>query len=411
MFEYPDLVGHCQKAAGTDVSFASDDDLLDLVKAMAVARAAFDAAELQVLGELDVRGVCDREFGSGTATWVARETRADRGTVAGRVKVARRLRQPLDEVGEALAVGRIGFDHARVLTGATNPRVIDEIAAEQETWIARATDRPFAIWRGELRAWVDLVDSDGPFDPNRDVARNHLRITTSGPDSIALRGELVGEHAVAFTQLVERHADRLFRRAVTDHTETSELAVPRRATLLALALADLVRHGATNNTDSSRGPAVDVTLVLNADRAGHLDTPDGELTLAVQRFLHLCCDPQVTPLTLSSDGVPLDLGHTHRFANRNQRRALARRDGGCVFPGCDRPVNWCDAHHITPYDPHTNTGPTDLANLALLCRHHHGVTHRNGWTMTTTPDQHFTWTTPTGRTLHSQRHRGRPPDG
>jgi len=81
------------------------------------------------------------------------------------------------------------------------------------------------------------------------------------------------------------------------------------------------------------------------------------------------------------------------------------RDGGCVFPGCDLPTNWCDAHHIIPWDPH---GLTDLPNLALLCRHHHGVTHRTGWTMTTQTDQTFTWTTPAGRTLTSQRNRGSP---
>ncbi len=43
-----------------------------------------------------------------------------------------------------------------------------------------------------------------------------------------------------------------------------------------------------------------------------------------------------------------------------------------------------------------------------LSRHHHGVTHRSGWTMTAHPDQTFTWTTPTNRTLTSQRNRGSP---
>jgi HNH endonuclease len=41
------------------------------------------------------------------------------------------------------------------------------------------------------------------------------------------------------------------------------------------------------------------------------------------------------------------------------------RDGGGVFPGCDRPLAWCEAHHIQHW---LDGGPTDLANLALLCR-------------------------------------------
>jgi hypothetical protein len=120
----------------------------------------------------------------------------------------------------------------------------------------------------------------------------------------------------------------------------------------------------------------------------------------------LLCDPAIVALIIDTLGVPLDLGRTTRLANRAQRRALARRDGGCVFPGCDMPVTWCDAHHVTAW--HAG-GTTDIAHLALLCRYHHGVTHRHGWTMTALADQTFTWTTPHGQTLHSQRHRGRSP--
>jgi HNH endonuclease len=59
-----------------------------------------------------------------------------------------------------------------------------------------------------------------------------------------------------------------------------------------------------------------------------------------------------------------------------QRRALTHRDGGCVFPGCDRPEAWCDAHHLVHW---TRGGPTDLDNLALLCRRHHVTVHEGGW--------------------------------
>jgi hypothetical protein len=51
-----------------------------------------------------------------------------------------------------------------------------------------------------------------------------------------------------------------------------------------------------------------------------------------------------------------------------QRAALAVRDGGGVFPGCERPLAWCEAHHLRHW---LQGGPTDLANLALLCLAHH----------------------------------------
>jgi hypothetical protein len=112
-------------------------------------------------------------------------------------------------------------------------------------------------------------------------------------------------------------------------------------------------------------------------------------------------------LVVDSLGVPLDLGRSVRFAARDQRRALAARDGGCVFPGCGAPASWTDAHHVVRF---SDGGSTDLSNLASLCRHHHGVVHRRGWSMAATEGQRFTFTTPRGLVLDSQRHGRRGQD-
>ena len=58
------------------------------------------------------------------------------------------------------------------------------------------------------------------------------------------------------------------------------------------------------------------------------------------------------------------------------RRAMVTRDRGCAFPGCDRPPAWCDGHHIQHW---ADGGPTALANLVLLCGHHHRTIHHHGW--------------------------------
>ncbi|RTL07536.1 MAG: HNH endonuclease, partial [Acidimicrobiia bacterium] len=65
---------------------------------------------------------------------------------------------------------------------------------------------------------------------------------------------------------------------------------------------------------------------------------------------------------------------------------------------------------------HAHGGPTDTTNLALLCRHHHGIIHRHGWTMTptTTPNNeshpgYFTITTTDGTQLPTQHHQPPPP--
>ena len=95
------------------------------------------------------------------------------------------------------------------------------------------------------------------------------------------------------------------------------------------------------------------------------------------------------------------MGRLIRFASDAQRRAMRLRDGGCVFPGCDQPDDHCEAHHL---DHWRFGGRTDLAKLAPQCRHHHGVTHRDGWQMFASDDGWFWWQTPAGLTFWSQRH-------
>jgi hypothetical protein len=56
---------------------------------------------------------------------------------------------------------------------------------------------------------------------------------------------------------------------------------------------------------------------------------------------------------------PLEVGRTTRVVQPAQRVAPAVRDGGCVFPGCARPLAWCEAHHLRHW---RHGGPTDPAN-------------------------------------------------
>jgi hypothetical protein len=395
----------CRQVADVDVAGLGPVELAGVVRGFAAARAALDAAEAHLLGELEARGVCDR-FGSKTASWVAHETHADRRSVNTRVQVGVELRHRFAAVDVALAAGVITFDHVRALLQDTNPRVVDQIADMQDVLIAHAQDRPFPVWRSELQALVSLLDQDGPFDPNRELARTHLHITETAPGEIRFSGALVGEHALVFTEAVRVEGDRVRRQMLADHAECGDLAMPTGATITAIALCNLTRRGRARSDTTTRAPVVDITLIMRADQPDAVYTRDGD-RLNAERYRHLFCDAAYTAVVVDQVGVPLGLGRTARYATPAQRRALIVRDGGCVFPGCDAPATWCEAHHVDHWD---HDGPTDLDNLAMLCRHHHGVTHRAGWAMTATADQWFEWVTPGGHTLHSQRHRGRPPD-
>jgi hypothetical protein len=421
------LVDATRGAAHADVAAASDQELCDAAIELERARASLDAAQVHVLAELDLRGVCDRDYGLSTASWLAHQTHASRPHLAARLKVGASLRS-LTEVDAALCTGDLTFEHARALAGAANPRIADQLADCQDQLIDLARQAPFAIWCRDLRLLVDLLDQDGSFDPERELARNHLHLDALTGDHLILSGELVGETALTITHAIQTEADRLWRQYRHDHELGATTTIPRRPTLLALALASLCRQGHATNPHTTRPPENDITLIIDtrdlitghhpskadlalpagpaSPAAPRLTTTDGQ-PLELAHYAHLFCDTAFHALILNSLGLPLDLGRTVRLATPHQRRALTVRDGGCVFPGCNSRASWCDIHHVVEWQ---NGGGTDLAGLALLCRHHHGVTHRRGWHMGTAPEQTFTWTTPTGHTLTSQRHLGRRPN-
>jgi hypothetical protein len=108
------------------------------------------------------------------------------------------------------------------------------------------------------------------------------------------------------------------------------------------------------------------------------------------------------PILGGAPSQPLDVGRTSRVITPAQRAALAVRDGGCVVPDCDRPLAWCEGHHLLHW---LDGGPTDLANLALVCRAHHRALHEGGWQLTRGPDGQLTATPPD---RHHRRHRRHP---
>jgi hypothetical protein len=232
----------------------------------------------------------------------------------------------------------------------------------------------------------------------------HLRRGATGAN---LSGTLVGEPALTSEAAIERIADELFRQFTHDHEIDGSIAVPSRPTLRALAFAELCRRGLACDLDSSRPPVSESVVVISpGDPYGSARDLDGaRLSDAMTRTLR--CGADVTALVVDSMGVPLDLGRRVRLATPGQRTALAVRDGGCVFPGCDAPVRWCDAHHMPDWN---DGGTTDVACMALLCRRHHGIAHRAGWSSGIDVDGWTWFQNPVGVRLDGQRH-GRAREG
>jgi hypothetical protein len=108
---------------------------------------------------------------------------------------------------------------------------------------------------------------------------------------------------------------------------------------------------------------------------GYGTTSDGTL-IPTGQLLELANTADILPTVLTKSGAVLDQGRSRRVATANQTLALIARDGGCSFPGCAHPPEWCERHHVTEW---VHGGLTNLNNLTLLCRYHHHNFLGRGW--------------------------------
>ncbi len=236
--------GHAMTTAAlVDCGGLDDHTLRQVVLGAEQLRRMLDATEAHALAELADRDVTDRTEGTSTTRWLARDAQIPSGVARQRVSVASALRLRLPEqVDRALTDGAIGFDHARVFAEAVNERNIDRLSSEIDMHLdsaGRAT--VFHRWRRSFQARAAVLDADGTFDPNRELARNRLRLSPS-TDVMELRGELVGDHAFIVRDSLEAIADELFHAYTRDHAANPDIEVPGRATLLALALEEACRR-------------------------------------------------------------------------------------------------------------------------------------------------------------------------
>ncbi|MEO6715279.1 MAG: DUF222 domain-containing protein, partial [Mycobacteriales bacterium] len=137
-------------------------------------------------------------------------------------------------------------------------------------------------------------------------------------------------------------------------------------------------------------------LALTADLPALLGHPGarmadlgypGQISGAAAR--RIACDAAISRIITDGPSAVLDAGRTTRTVTPAQRRALTVRDHGCVFPDCQAAPDQCEAHHLIHW---ANGGPSDLANLALLCAFHHWLVHEGGWTLTRHHDGSWTAT-------------------
>ena len=364
-----------------------------------------DGQWLKELAGVDACGEAGAEHGvqfGSTAGWLRARLRMASGTAATAVRTARALfRGPLPATAEALCAGEISAAHAEVLAASTL-HLPDHVIEDTEPTLLDAARRLDPTGLRQVVAHLQYtVDPDGA---DRAAQRRHERrgvwFSTTFDRMVAVRGIMAPEAG----QTLQAALDPLARPADAADTRSGGQRT-------ADALAELARRqleaGQLPKTGGVR-PQLSVIVDLNS-LGGQPSRIGGDIgwagPLEPQACRRLACDATITRVVVSRQpldgcdrcpgGNPQDLGRATRVVTPAQRQALAVRDGGCVFPGCSRPLAWCEGHHVWHW---LDGGPTDLDNLALVCRAHHRAVHEGGWRLIRGPDGQFTATPPHRRT-------------
>jgi hypothetical protein len=223
--------------------------------------------------------------------------------------------------------------------------------------------------RRDLRTLRTWWDTEGMYN-------GHFRLPPEEGTLVASAFDQVLSPRRGGVRMVDPDAKAAAEDLLNDPRSTEQIAAD--------ALVDIVRLAVDADPSAffgRRRPAVRVMVTdahLHA-RAGHgriEGHPDPVSFPTVER--HLCDTGAVAvAVAFDDDGQCVNVGRDQRLFTERQRTGMAVRDGGCLFPSCDRPPAWCEAHHIDQW--HRDDGKTDIADGVLLCRRHHLLLHNNHW--------------------------------
>jgi Domain of unknown function (DUF222)/HNH endonuclease len=358
---------------------------LDLVASARRLAGRLQALASTVAAAVGESQAAERQVGVPLASWLAASQRMTRREAHRLIGVGQDS-APFPDLNRAALAGAVGIEQASaiatVLTRLPDDFSPAQIAEAEATMLGYASEFDSSGLARLSRRLVEVLDPVGADERDarrleRDLkqakAARHLSFLPDGHGSVLIRGSLPILDAEPLVKLVDAYA-QADRRAALDRLDPlAERVTPamRRADGLCALVA---AHQQRSLGPSCGGDRPRVVVTLDFDRlrarcvaAGLLGS--GE-SITAGELRRLACDAEILPVVLGGASEILDVGRGQRLATPAIRLALDLRDGGCVFPGCDKPPNACHMHHLIPW---WQGGSTSLGNLALLCPHHHGL--------------------------------------
>jgi hypothetical protein len=391
--------------------------------------AAMTCRWLGFVAELVVRGIWADQGARTPAQWLSWKAGVATSTAREHVRVALRLRE-LPAIHQAFAAGRLSYSKVRALTRFAIPELEDLLLRWSQAATAAELDQIATNFRAMQRGRA-AADDDELADP-----RYGWRERLDGPDTMTFEIRLPVEEGLELRQRLER---RLQVAAARDRASAGA-ADEAGASAGAAGTGPDASAGAADEAPGASAEALDedvevlhrstgeelaqelLGIVLSADPEGVVDTSGLDRhTLVLQTPLaslvdagdgpvpvrdglgrirsmdrrtlrRLACEAGIVVAATGEDGTPLDIGRRTRRLSAALRRALHLRDRTCTFPGCHATRN-LHGHHVEYW---SDGGPTDLANLALLCAAHHRFVHERDWLIEVADDGDHRFAPPGG---------------
>jgi Domain of unknown function (DUF222) len=297
---------------------------------------------------------------------------------------------------DALANGTIGAGHIDALANATkglDAADMSAVAGFADALVDAAAGSTVADFERECRDLVAfLTGDDGSTTATRQRQdRRCNRWIDKKTGMWKLFAELDPESGAKVWAALDTHLATVKQRA-----GNSEEPIER---LTADTLVEVVTGSRPESGDRPAVPEVSVLIDWATLRDGIHDTSIHELSngvnLPVASIRRMCCEAVIVPILQGPDGRPVDVGREVRTATRKQRRLLRAMYRTCGHPHCDTTYDWCDIHHVIPWE---HGGATDLHNLLPLCSKHHHLVHEGGWSLTIDDQRTVRFRSPDERT-------------
>jgi hypothetical protein len=366
---------------------ATSADLGPLMRELDALVTAGEAGRCAVLGEAIDRGETGpRSSPTAAAQWLRRWAPSLRGGgAASVVAVTTAFSKPANApIQAAVDAGRLPVraaatvvaehDRLQPLLGphAQEPvlTALIDLAADGGAAACRRV-RPFLLARH---------GADGALQEQQDAARRFAALSSPSVSDGSAPGLDLFEYRLTLDveakEILEAAIGPLSAPRPTDAGPDLRPAQQRRAEALIEVVQRAVAAGESVPATARAQLFVSVDYeTLTAGLRGAGATVGGVTAgtlLGPETVRRLACDAAIIPIVLGSDGQVLDWGRERRLFTAAQTKRLWLRDGGCTYPGCDRPPHWTQAHHLVHW---ADGGATDLPNAALLCRHHHTTVH------------------------------------